>query len=383
MGFNNENNNPSNVCEQVRSRSKVPWLTLALIFFLCALILGVGATFAALSDSQTHNNLDGYADGKLINKGDAIGEVDAYPGVTVDRTAIAKNEGKQVMYTRMKIEKKWMQKDASGKNWVDVDSKDTTLSTDEIEVVLDDTTKWIDGGDGYYYYSDAINAGEQSTSLLKAVKLSEDIGQEQNDNKYHQNSTTEETSTTSKYVGKAAKVSVTMECTAEPIIHTVKVNTNGGTKIDDIVVEDGKIVQRPSDPVRDGYTFGGWYADEACTVPFDFDAPVKGDLTLYAKWTKNEDPVEPDDPTPTPTPTPTPADNTQPTQIVFPTYKVSEATSDGTTEVVDTTPSELVDTGDGLSNLTITLFALAVASFAGCLIAFFFASRRNREDEEE
>jgi alternate signal-mediated exported protein len=370
MGFNNKNNNSSNVGEQARSHSKIPWLALALIFFLGTLVLGIGATFAALSDSQTHNNLDGYAEGKLINKGDAIGEVDAYPGVTVNRTAIAKNEGKQVMYTRMKIEKKWVQKDNSGK-WVDVDSKDTDLSLNEIEVVLDDTTKWKDGGDGYYYYSDAINAGEQTTSLLKAVKLSEDIGQEQNDNKYH------DSSTSSKYVGKAAKVYVTMECTAEPIIHTVKVNTNGGTQIDDIVVEDGKIVQRPSDPVRDGYTFGGWYADEACTVPFDFDAPVKGDLTLYAKWTKNEDPVEPDDPTPTPT------DNTQPTQIVFPTYKVSEATSDGTTELVDATPSELVDTGDGLSNLTITLFALAVASFAGCLIAFFFASRRNRQDEEE
>ena len=36
-----------------------------------------------------------------------------------------------------------------------------------------------------------------------------------------------------------------------------------------------------------GYTFGGWYTDEACTQAYDFSTPVTADLTLYAKWTKN------------------------------------------------------------------------------------------------
>lgn len=37
-------------------------------------------------------------------------------------------------------------------------------------------------------------------------------------------------------------------------------------------------------PVNSGYVFVGWYTDEACTTAYDFDAPVTGDLTLYAKW---------------------------------------------------------------------------------------------------
>ena len=45
----------------------------------------------------------------------------------------------------------------------------------------------------------------------------------------------------------------------------------------------------PADPERDGYEFGGWYTDEACTEgnEFDFEAndgTVDENTTLYAKW---------------------------------------------------------------------------------------------------
>lgn len=39
-------------------------------------------------------------------------------------------------------------------------------------------------------------------------------------------------------------------------------------------------------PQRDGYTFGGWYKDAACTTAFNFTTDtVTDDLELYAKWT--------------------------------------------------------------------------------------------------
>ncbi len=53
----------------------------------------------------------------------------------------------------------------------------------------------------------------------------------------------------------------------------------------------GDKISKPADPTKDGYTFGGWYADKDCTIPFDFDSPVTeadGDIHIYAKWTKNE-----------------------------------------------------------------------------------------------
>lgn len=44
---------------------------------------------------------------------------------------------------------------------------------------------------------------------------------------------------------------------------------------------------------EDGYTFIGWYADEAHTIEFNFNTLIKGDTKVYAKWEKNA-PVLPD-----------------------------------------------------------------------------------------
>lgn len=69
---------------------------------------------------------------------------------------------------------------------------------------------------------------------------------------------------------------------------TVSFNSNGGSACDTkfVATADGKLV-KPADPTREGYTFGGWYTDEACTQAYDLSTPVAADLTLYAKWTKN------------------------------------------------------------------------------------------------
>ena len=66
----------------------------------------------------------------------------------------------------------------------------------------------------------------------------------------------------------------------------------------DIVEESGKLTKPPYDPKREGYTFAGWYKDEACTEIFDFDndiVEIKFDeegnriyeeICLYAGWEK-------------------------------------------------------------------------------------------------
>ena len=43
----------------------------------------------------------------------------------------------------------------------------------------------------------------------------------------------------------------------------------------------------PADPVRNGYIFGGWYTDEACTDgnEFNFTAILETTTRIYAKWT--------------------------------------------------------------------------------------------------
>ncbi len=60
-----------------------------------------------------------------------------------------------------------------------------------------------------------------------------------------------------------------------------------------VSVDKGDKVQRPEDPTLEGYTFGGWFADEELTKEYDFDKAVDTSITLYAKWTAVE--TEPDD----------------------------------------------------------------------------------------
>ncbi|MBE6910423.1 MAG: hypothetical protein E7474_12775 [Ruminococcaceae bacterium] len=72
-------------------------------------------------------------------------------------------------------------------------------------------------------------------------------------------------------------------------VYNVTFHTNGGSAIDpnpQYVTEGGQ-ASKPVDPTKDGLSFGGWYKDEACTIPYDFGAGVNGDLDLYAKWGHN------------------------------------------------------------------------------------------------
>lgn len=68
--------------------------------------------------------------------------------------------------------------------------------------------------------------------------------------------------------------------------HRVKFDSQGGSSVDTQTPASGSVLAKPADPTRDGYTFGGWYIDEACTKAYDFGAAVTADMTLYAKWTK-------------------------------------------------------------------------------------------------
>lgn len=69
--------------------------------------------------------------------------------------------------------------------------------------------------------------------------------------------------------------------------HRVKFDAKGGSSVDGQTPASGSTVTKPADPTREGYTFAGWYTDEACTEEYKFDTAVAADMTLYAKWTKN------------------------------------------------------------------------------------------------
>ena len=72
--------------------------------------------------------------------------------------------------------------------------------------------------------------------------------------------------------------------------YTVSFNANGhGNAPAAQNVEAGQKVSQPANPTAEGYTFGGWYTDEACTNAWNFESNVvNNSLTLYAKWTVNK-----------------------------------------------------------------------------------------------
>ena len=54
--------------------------------------------------------------------------------------------------------------------------------------------------------------------------------------------------------------------------------------MDSQTVAAGETAKEPEAPKKDGYKFGGWYADSALTSLFSFAAKIEKDITLYAKW---------------------------------------------------------------------------------------------------
>ena len=75
--------------------------------------------------------------------------------------------------------------------------------------------------------------------------------------------------------------------------YTLTFETNGGDSIQAIRAARGKTLDLSAyTPMRDGYDFGGWYADKALTQRIT-EIKLSGSKTVYADWKKRE-PDEPD-----------------------------------------------------------------------------------------
>ena len=74
--------------------------------------------------------------------------------------------------------------------------------------------------------------------------------------------------------------------------YTITFNSNGGSIISPINKSYGETVQAPGIPVRKGYTFEGWFADEELTETYVFSTMPNTNLTLYAKWTAKKEIID-------------------------------------------------------------------------------------------
>ncbi len=121
------------------------------------------------------------------------------------------------------------------------------------------------------------------------------------------------------------------------------------------------LVQKPEGVNKPGYTLVGWYTEPEFVNAWDFDKDTvpAHDVTLYAKWEKNPDPIVPSETT-------APSESTAPSETTVP----SETTASSATTVPGTTAHngnghKTPNTGD-MSSLGLLggMFASSASVFA-------------------
>ena len=69
---------------------------------------------------------------------------------------------------------------------------------------------------------------------------------------------------------------------------TVNFDTDGGSQVSSVTAYHAEVLQAPATPVKEGFSFVGWYRDKACTEPWHMETDtVMQSMTLYAGWVEN------------------------------------------------------------------------------------------------
>ena len=74
---------------------------------------------------------------------------------------------------------------------------------------------------------------------------------------------------------------------------TINFDSNGGSEVSSIKTDGTSSITLPNDPIKDGYSFAGWYWDNGTfrdlfTVNSLLERGISGNLTVYAKWNEEE-----------------------------------------------------------------------------------------------
>ena len=67
----------------------------------------------------------------------------------------------------------------------------------------------------------------------------------------------------------------------------VTFNSNGGTDVEPIIIKIGGVIGTVANPVRESYTFAGWYTESTFANKWNLETDtVISAMTLYSKWTE-------------------------------------------------------------------------------------------------
>ena len=69
---------------------------------------------------------------------------------------------------------------------------------------------------------------------------------------------------------------------------TISFESNGGSVVQPITINEETSLQFPDDPTKEGYVFAGWYWDNTFSELFTLASFIERDITsnliVYAKW---------------------------------------------------------------------------------------------------
>lgn len=82
---------------------------------------------------------------------------------------------------------------------------------------------------------------------------------------------------------------IVSDSTSEMKSYTVTFETDGGSTVSPVTVEEGKTVSAPTDPKKTDFFFTGWYTDQALTDKASFPLTPDKDMTVYAGWMSAKD----------------------------------------------------------------------------------------------
>ena len=81
-----------------------------------------------------------------------------------------------------------------------------------------------------------------------------------------------------------------LSCDTFRLPPVVRFDSQGGSHISDVIVQDGTRLTQPPDPTRASYVFAGWYTSRAFDQPYNFSLLVYNSFTLFARWELRDTP---------------------------------------------------------------------------------------------
>lgn len=156
---------------------KKKWtIAAALVLVVALLAVGTWAYFSAVGRAD---NVITMGSVKLaLHDEDGSGQpfttVSAMPGSVVDKVVYVENVGSGALYTRVKITPEVV---AANGEIVPLDRGLLSLDLN--------TTDWVAGADGYYYYNGALSPKDATSKLFNHVTFSTNMGNEYQNTTVH------------------------------------------------------------------------------------------------------------------------------------------------------------------------------------------------------